>query len=107
MLVLPQELKHAQANACLAMLTTALRQEPQQVVVDCSALTQFDSSALAVLIELRRTCLHDQKTLQLQAVPDRLTELAQVYGVLDLFAPADAQAEPAAEGEQPADAAQV
>lgn len=89
MLVLPQVLKHAQANACLAMLTTALRQEPQQVVVDCSALTQFDSSALAVLIELRRTCLHDQKTLQLQAAPDRLTELAQVYGVLDLFAPAD------------------
>ena len=103
MLVLPQELKHAQANACLAMLTTALRQEPQQVVVDCSALTQFDSSALAVLIELRRTCLHDQKTLQLQAAPDRLSELAQVYGVLDLFA----QAESATEGEQPADAAQV
>lgn len=103
MLVLPQELKHAQANACLAMLTTAMRQEPQQVVVDCSALTQFDSSALAVLIELRRTCLHDQKTLQLQAFPERLAELAQVYGVLELFAPADAPAESTAESE-PADA---
>ena len=91
MLVLPQVLKHAQANACLAMLTTALRQEPQQVIVDCSALTEFDSSALAVLIELRRTCLHDQKAMQLQAFPDRLAELAQVYGVLALFQSADEQ----------------
>jgi phospholipid transport system transporter-binding protein len=92
MLVLPQVIQHAQATACLAMLTTAMRQEPQQVVVDCSALTQFDSSALAVLIELRRASLHAQKTLQLQALPQRLAELAQVYGVLALFQPADAQA---------------
>ena len=85
MLVLPQQLMHEQAMACLTMLTTALKQEPQQVVLDCSALTRFDSSALAVLIELRRTCLHDLKVLQVQDFPPRLAQLADVYGVQDLF----------------------
>ncbi|ARU03895.1 hypothetical protein CCO03_03635 [Comamonas serinivorans] len=92
MLVLPQMLKHEQATACLAMLTQAMRQEPPEVVVDCGALTQFDSSALAVLLELRRACLHDQKTLTLQACPERLSTLARVYGVLDLFAPVSGDA---------------
>ena len=93
MLVLPQVLTHEQATACLAMLGHALKNEPAQAVVDCSALTRFDSSALAVLLALRRTALHDLKTLQLLAMPERLAQLAQAYGVLDLL-PAAAPAQP-------------
>jgi len=51
MLVLPAELTLQQATACLAMLLQGLRAQTQsEVVVDASALVQFDSSAIAVLL---------------------------------------------------------
>ena len=62
MLVLPAELTHSQANTCLGMLREAVRAaRAEQVLVDASALTRFDSSALAVLLECRRDALHDGK----------------------------------------------
>jgi phospholipid transport system transporter-binding protein len=55
MLVLPPELTHRQATACLGMLMQGLKvhREPD-VVVDAHALTVFDTAALAVLLECRR-----------------------------------------------------
>ena len=51
MLVLPSELTHEQASACLRMLVQGLKVlKGPQVVVDASALTVFDTSALAVLL---------------------------------------------------------
>ena len=50
MLVLPHELTHRQATACLQMLLQGLRVHRETgVVVDASAMAVFDSSALAVL----------------------------------------------------------
>ena len=58
MLVLPPELTHRQATACLQMLLQGLRVHRESgVVVDASAMTVFDSSALAVLLECRREAL--------------------------------------------------
>ncbi len=89
MLVLPEELTHAQANACLGMLVQGMRSESgDRVMVDASALSHFDSSALAVLLEFRRDCLAGGKTLAIQAMPARLASLAQLYGVTELLAPA-------------------
>ena len=52
MLVLPPELTHRQATACLHMLKQGLRvHRDSTVVVDAHALTVFDTSALAVLLE--------------------------------------------------------
>jgi phospholipid transport system transporter-binding protein len=89
-LVLPARLAHAQAPACVRMLAQALRSEPQQVVVDASALEQFDSSALAVLLECRREALAHGKTFAVVHLPPRLRELAAVYGVGELLAAAPA-----------------
>ena len=51
MLVLPAVLTLGQATACRAMLLQTLRaQNWPEVVVDATALQQFDSSALAVLL---------------------------------------------------------
>ena len=58
---------------------------PSPVVVDASALTAFDSSALAVLLELRRHTALASKDLRLQGLPERLKVLASVYGVQDLI----------------------
>ncbi|MDE2618326.1 MAG: STAS domain-containing protein, partial [Burkholderiales bacterium] len=55
MLVLPAELTHKQASACLRMLVQGLpSQTGPAVVVDAATLKRFDSSALAVLLEFRR-----------------------------------------------------
>ena len=88
MLVLPVDLTRAQASACLQMLVQGLRAEPgSTVVVDASALGQFDSAALAVLLEFRRECLALGKRFVIHAMPERLRDLASLYGI-DALLPA-------------------
>ena len=86
MLVLPVDLTRAQATACLRMLVQALRAEPgTTVVVDAGALTQFDSAALAVLLEVRRQTRVLGKSLVIRALPRRLCDLAALYGIAQLL----------------------
>lgn len=86
MLVLPQQLTHAEAPACCRMLAQALGSEAgTQAVADASALDHFDSSALAVLLECRREALALGKTFAVSQLPARLRELATLYGVADLL----------------------
>ena len=85
MLSLPDELTHGQAKACLAQLVGGLGAEGASVVVDAKALERFDSSALAVLLELRRTCARTGKTLVVQGLPKHLGDLATLYGIEGLL----------------------
>lgn len=85
-LKLPAILLHDQANACLAHWVAQLPQDvPAAVVLDASALTEFDSSVLAVLLGLRREVLQRGGALQVQGLSPRLRELAGLYGVIDLL----------------------
>jgi phospholipid transport system transporter-binding protein len=93
MLVLPSELTHRQASACLGMLRRALQvhREPS-VVLDAHALTVFDSSALAVVLECRRQALSDGKRFSVVGLAPPLQAMAVLYGVQGLLAaPGDAQ----------------
>ena len=86
MLVLPEELMQSQATACLRMLVQGLRaQSGPDVVVDASALTRFDSAALAVLLEFRRESLALGKLFWVRGLPERLGNLASLYGIVDLL----------------------
>ncbi|MFZ3126711.1 MAG: STAS domain-containing protein [Rhodoferax sp.] len=85
MLRLPEELTHAQARACLTELTAGMRTEASPVVVDAMPLRRFDSSALAVLLELRRACLRAGKSLAVQGLPQHLDDLATLYGIEGLL----------------------
>ena len=86
MLVLPDQLTHATAPACCRMLAQALRSDPgREAVADASGLRQFDSSALAVLLEARREALALGKTFSVNQLPPRLRELATLYGVAELL----------------------
>ncbi|MBK7000221.1 MAG: STAS domain-containing protein [Rhodoferax sp.] len=85
MLTLPKELTHDSATACLAQLSTAIADEVTPVRVDAAALGHFDSSALAVLLELRRACLRVGKSMVVQGLPQRLRDLATVYGIESLL----------------------
>ena len=101
MLVLPAELTHAQAHACLGMLLEAARAEREpQVLVDATALTRFDSSALAVLLECRRTALFNGRGFMVKGLPPALASLAGLYGVQELL-----PAPPGPDADIPAEAA--
>jgi len=85
-LVLPAELTHAQASACVRMLVQALRSASgTEVVADASALQRFDSSALAVLLECRREALVLGRQFAVSQLPARLRALAALYGVAGLL----------------------
>jgi phospholipid transport system transporter-binding protein len=87
MLILPAEITHAQAPACSRMLAQALTSDPDKAVVaDASALTRFDSSALAVLLDCRREALALGKSFTVSRLPARLRDLAMLYGVAELLA---------------------
>lgn len=91
-LKLPPTLMHEQADACLSLWVSQLQaqvqaSQPAPVLVDASALHDFDSSALAVLLGLRRVANALGRTVQVTDMPARLRELATLYGVLDLLQP--------------------
>ncbi|MCY7308588.1 MAG: STAS domain-containing protein [Rhodoferax sp.] len=86
MLVLPAALTRLQASACLQMLVQGLRTETgATVLVDAAALGRFDSAALAVLLELRRESRAVGKMVAIRFMPDRLRDLASLYGVAELL----------------------
>jgi phospholipid transport system transporter-binding protein len=53
--------------------------------VDCAALTQFDSSALAVLIAWQRAARERGAPLAVLNMPPALASLARAYGVDSLL----------------------
>ena len=85
MLSLPDTLTQDHAKACLRQLTDGLQAEATQVVVDAARLRNFDSSALAVLLELRRECARAGKRFAVQGLPSRLRDLATLYGIEGLL----------------------
>jgi phospholipid transport system transporter-binding protein len=88
MLVLPSELTHRQAAACLRMLLQGLAAHREEsLVVDAAPLTVFDTSALAVLLECRREALLRGKRFSVKGLPAGLQGMAGLYGV-DTLMPA-------------------
>jgi phospholipid transport system transporter-binding protein len=87
LLVLPNELTHSEATACLTLLVQGLRsQTGAQVLVDATCLSRFDSAALAVLLEFRRESVALGKRFAIRGLPGRLRELAPLFGLVDLLA---------------------
>ena len=86
MLVLPPKLTHDEAPACAYMLQRGLAgQAGTATVVDASALVHFDSSALAVLLEVHRLAAAWGKRFKVRNCPAKLAELAELYGVEELI----------------------
>jgi phospholipid transport system transporter-binding protein len=86
MLVLPPRLTHEEAPACVRMLQEGIAgHNGSSTVVDASALDQFDSSALAVLLECRREATALGRGFAVKGLPARLRELGALYGVAALL----------------------
>lgn len=85
-LALPQRLTLAEAGATLTRLGGELARQPAAtVVVHAGALEVFDSAALSVLLELRRRLLAQGKSMRVSGWPQRLENLATLYGVHELL----------------------
>ncbi|MCX7741888.1 MAG: STAS domain-containing protein [Tepidimonas sp.] len=86
---LPAELTHVQAPGWLQQAEQAVLAAPtgSTLVLDARALQVFDSSALAVLLALRRALLRRGLSWRIEGLPARLRTLAGVYGV-DALLPA-------------------
>ncbi|BCO28645.1 hypothetical protein MIZ03_3555 [Rhodoferax lithotrophicus] len=86
MLQLPAILIHQNATDCLSELLQAVHAENSSTVtINAAPLQRFDSTALAVLLELRRCAVSLGKTLTLQAIPPRFADLARLYGIAELL----------------------
>ena len=81
---LPAQLTHAQAATVAQQLATLARSQPS-LRVDASALQQFDSSALAVLLTGLRAATQQQHALTVSGLPAKALAMARVYGVQDLL----------------------
>jgi phospholipid transport system transporter-binding protein len=84
-MALPATLTHAQATSVSQQLQALLLSAKGTCVVDASALHQFDSSALAVLLGACRTAAQQALTLQIIGLPQRAVQLATLYGVSEIL----------------------
>jgi phospholipid transport system transporter-binding protein len=81
-LTLPAKLRHDSAASSVRALSALQAGESDtEVIADASALHEFDSSALAVLLACRRQALANGRTFSVRGLPERLRHLAGLYGV--------------------------
>jgi phospholipid transport system transporter-binding protein len=86
LLTLPADLRHSNAAFCLSKLEAQIRNSPDaEVEIQAGNLSDFDSSALAVLLGCRRQAESLSKTLKFKHFPTKLRELAMLYGVSELL----------------------
>ncbi len=86
-IALPAALMQAQAQAVADGLVASLTAQLAggEAVLDASALTQFDSSALAVVLACRRAVQAKGAQLRVTGLPERAQALAKVYGLSALL----------------------
>ena len=84
-LMLPAVLTHAVAAEFALSLRSHVAAQAAELVLDASALQEFDSSALAFMLACRREALAMGKTFSVHGLPARLRQLASLYGVAELI----------------------
>jgi phospholipid transport system transporter-binding protein len=80
MLTLPAKLDHSKAAVNWVEQARAANWR-----IDASTLEVFDSSALALLLDLRRCAITANTKLVIQNPPAKLAQLATLYGVSELI----------------------
>ena len=85
-LLLPATLTFDQASSVAAWLRSAAQVPTAEPLnIDASALQQFNTATLAVLLEAGRLAQQHGRVLQISSAPQALLELAQLYGVTELL----------------------
>lgn len=84
---MPVQITHEQAQSVLKQLSASLANQDNAVdlCIDAADLAQFDSSAIAVLLELKRYAVQHNKNWQLLHAPESLSTLTNLYGMGELL----------------------
>jgi len=83
---MPEQLTlQGSAQALLRLKQLLIQQAGPTVSLDAAPLRVFDTSAVAVLLELRNGLLAEGKALQVLRMPERLQALVALYGVGELL----------------------
>jgi phospholipid transport system transporter-binding protein len=82
----PAKIDHANVESVLAsgLGTMKTLAQGSLMVIDCQDLQSFDSSALSMILSMRRQAQAQSVNVQLDAVPEKLASLATVYGLSDV-----------------------
>ena len=76
--------KVTQENA-LQLQKEGLLNSPNLQSIDCSALKDFDSTVLTVLLAWQKKLTAEGKAIKVEHAPEKLKVLAGVYGVAPLL----------------------
>ncbi len=82
----PGKIDHANVEGVLANGLEMMKTMAQGslIVIDCQDLQSFDSSALSMILSIKRQAQMQSVNVQLDAVPEKLASLATVYGLSDV-----------------------
>lgn len=97
MTVLPASLTLKDAQAVLESLRQSFAADSGDTWrIDAAAVSQVDTSALAVLLECARIAAAARRKLEIVNAPARMSDLAHLYGVDGLLGVESAEFKPAA-----------
>lgn len=82
---LPPTLTLDDAAATLETLRADAAVGTGALAIDASALTAFDTGALALLLQAKRQAQAAGRAFEVRAAPPKLQQLAQLYGVHELL----------------------
>jgi phospholipid transport system transporter-binding protein len=82
---LPATVTLAEATALVRAAEEAVAGGSGELAVDASALANFDTSLVAVLLHARRLAQAAGRSFRLVAAPEKLAQLARLYGVAELL----------------------
>ncbi len=82
----PAKIDHANVEGVLANALSMMKTlaSGTLMVIDCKDLQSFDSSALSMILSMKRQAKTQSVNIQLDAVPEKLASLATVYGLSDV-----------------------
>ncbi len=82
----PAKIDHENVESVLADGLSMMKTLAQGslMVIDCKSLQSFDSSALSMILSMKRQAEIQSVNIQLDTVPDKLASLATVYGLSDV-----------------------
>jgi phospholipid transport system transporter-binding protein len=83
---LPLVVSHENVEEILAAGVKVIEQlsAGSVLTIDCQLLKTFDSSALSVILSLKRVASKRGIIIQLNAIPEKLASLAKVYDLADI-----------------------
>jgi phospholipid transport system transporter-binding protein len=77
--------KKVTQETALQLQKEGLLNSPNLQLIDCSALNDFDSTVLTVLLAWQKKFKTEGKSISIEHAPEKLKVLAGVYGVAALL----------------------